>query len=132
MSGRFAVDTNAVVDYLRESRPAPPALLTASEILLPLTVLGELFAGAFASERKTENLDAIARLAAMWQVVAADSETARIYGQIRAANGRQRTTWTEPARNDFWIAAVCLQHGVPLLSNDKTFYGIEGLQVMHW
>jgi predicted nucleic acid-binding protein len=51
MNGRFAVDTNTVVDYLRENRSAPPALLTASEILLPLTVLGELFAGAFASER---------------------------------------------------------------------------------
>ena len=44
MSGRFAVDTNAVVDYLRESRPVQPALVTASEILPPLTVLGELFA----------------------------------------------------------------------------------------
>src|SRR5689334_12551629 len=56
MNGLFAVDTNAVVDYLRESRPVPPALLVASEILLPLTVLGELFAGAFASERSAENL----------------------------------------------------------------------------
>jgi tRNA(fMet)-specific endonuclease VapC len=132
MSGRFAVDTNAVVDYLRESRPVPPALLTASEILLPLTVLGELFAGAYASERAAENLDVIARLAAMWQVLVPDSETARIYGSIRAGDRRRRTTITEPARNDFWIAAVCLQHNVALLSNDKTFDEIEGLQVMHW
>jgi tRNA(fMet)-specific endonuclease VapC len=132
MNGRFAVDTNAVVDYLRESRPIPPALLTASEILLPLTVLGELFAGAFASERAAENLDAIARLAAVWPVLVPDSETARIYGRIRAGDRRQRTAWTEPARNDFWIAAVCLQHSVPLLSNDKAFDEIGGLQVMHW
>jgi tRNA(fMet)-specific endonuclease VapC len=132
MSGRFAVDTNAVVDYLRESRPAPPSLLTASEVLLPLTVLGELFAGAFASERSSENLEAITRLASTWPVLVPDSETARIYGRIRAAYGRQRTAWTEPARNDFWIAAVCLQHDVPLLSNDKTFDDIEGLHVMHW
>ena len=54
MNGRFADDTNAVVDYLRESRPIPPALLSASEILLPLTVLGELFAGAFASDGDPE------------------------------------------------------------------------------
>lgn len=132
MSGRFAVDTNAVVDYLRESRPVPPALLTASEILLPLTVLGELFAGAFASERNAENLEAITRLASIWPVLVPDAETARIYGNIRATFGRHRSAWTEPARNDFWIAAVCLQHGVPLLSNDKTFDEIEGLHVMHW
>jgi tRNA(fMet)-specific endonuclease VapC len=132
MNGRFAVDTNAVVDYLRDSRPAPPALLTASEILLPLTVLGELFAGAFASERSAENMDAIARLASTWTVLVPDMETATIYGRIRAAYSRQPAAWTEPARNDFWIAAVCLQHGVPLLSNDKAFDRIEGLDVVHW
>lgn len=81
-------------------------------------VLGELFAGAFASERAAENLDAIARLAAMWPMLAPDSETARVYGRIRADDRRQRAAWTEPARNDFWIAAVCLQHSVPLLSNE--------------
>ena len=94
MSDRFAVDTNAVVDYLRDSRPIPPALLTASEILLPLTVLGELFAGAFASERSAENIDAIVRLASIWPVLVPDSETARIYGRIRAGDRRQRTAWT--------------------------------------
>src|ERR1043166_8363862 len=112
MSGRFAVDTNAVVDYLRESRPVPPAFLTASQILLPLTVLGELFAGAFASVRSPENLQAIAQLASIRPVLNPDAETARIYGRIRAAYGRQRTAWTEAARNDFWIAAVCLRHDV--------------------
>jgi len=132
MSGRFAVDTNAVVDYLRESRPVPPAFLTASEILLPLTVLGELFAGAFASDRNAENLEVIARLASIWPVLVPDSETARIYGHVRATYGRRRTAWTEAARNDFWIAAICLQHGIPLLSNDKTFDEIEGLGVIHW
>lgn len=132
MNSRFAVDTNAVVDYLRESRSIPPALTTASEILLPLTVLGELFAGAFASKRAAENLDAIVRLAAIWSLLVPDSETARVYGRIRAQDRRQRTAWPEPVRNDFWIAAVCLQHNVPLLSNDKAFDAIEGLQVIHW
>src|SRR5438876_9519921 len=118
MNDRLAVDTNAVVDYLRESRPAPPALLTAPEVLLPLTVLGELFAGAFASERASENLEAIVRLATMWPVLVPDAETARIYGRIRANDRRRRPAWTEPARNDFWIAALCLQHRLPLLTND--------------
>src|ERR1043166_2791070 len=100
MSDRFAVDTNAVVDYLRKSRPVPPALLTASEILLPLTVLGELFAGAFASERNDEHLEVISRLASIWPVLVPDVETATIYGRIRAGYRRQSTAWTEPARND--------------------------------
>ena len=132
MNGRLVVDTNAVVDYLRASRPAPPALLTAPEIFLPLTVLGELFAGAFASERESENLDAVARLATAWPLLVPDAETARIYGRIRANDRRRRSAWTEPARNDFWIAALCLQHRLPLLTNDKIFDEIEGLEVVHW
>src|SRR5260370_25584433 len=106
MNGRLVVDTNAVVDYLRVSRPAPPAMLTAPEILVPLTVLGELFAGAFASERESENLDTVGSLATMWPLLVPDAETARIYGRIRANDRRLRPAWTEPARNDFWIAAL--------------------------
>ena len=130
MKELLAVDTNAVVDYLRESRPAPPEMLNARQILLPITVLGELFAGAFASERVSENLDMIERLAMMWTLLVPDGETARIYGRIRA--NVHRSTWTEAARNDFWIAALCVQHNLPLLTNDKTFDEVEDLEVVHW
>jgi predicted nucleic acid-binding protein len=34
--------------------------------------------------------------------------------------------------NDLWIAALCLQHRLPLLTNDKDFEGIEGLDLVHW
>ena len=34
--------------------------------------------------------------------------------------------------NDFWIAALCIQHGLPLLTNDKGFDNIPGLTVIHW
>ena len=129
---RLAVDTNAVVDYLRESRPPPPLLLTAREVLLPLTVLGELFAGAFASERVSENLSTIERLATMWPLLVPDAETAKIYGRIRAEGYRRRSTLAERARNDFWIAALCIQHNLPLLTNDKTFDEIDSLEVVHW
>lgn len=35
MNDRIAVDTNAVVDFLRATRPAPPPLLNAEEVFLP-------------------------------------------------------------------------------------------------
>jgi tRNA(fMet)-specific endonuclease VapC len=34
--------------------------------------------------------------------------------------------------NDLWIAALCVQHRLPLLTNDRDFDGIEGLDVIHW
>jgi predicted nucleic acid-binding protein len=34
--------------------------------------------------------------------------------------------------NDLWIAALCLQHDLPLLTNDHGFDHIAGLTVIHW
>jgi hypothetical protein len=50
MNELFAVDTHAVIDWLREDRPPPP-LLDPVDVFLPLPVLGELFAGVFSSHR---------------------------------------------------------------------------------
>jgi predicted nucleic acid-binding protein len=57
--------------------------------------------------------------------------TARIYGELRA---RIRTVQTVSMSklNDLWIAALCLQHNLPLLTNDRGFDHISGLTVIHW
>ena len=34
--------------------------------------------------------------------------------------------------NDMWIAALCIQHDVPLLTSDHGFDIITGLTVIHW
>jgi predicted nucleic acid-binding protein len=34
--------------------------------------------------------------------------------------------------NDLWIAALCRQHSLPLLSRDKHFDSVPGLQRLHW
>jgi len=35
-------------------------------------------------------------------------------------------------RLDVWIAALCIQHDVPLLTNDRGFDTIPELTVIHW
>jgi len=32
--------------------------------------------------------------------------------------------------NDLWIAALCIQHGLPLLTTDRDFERIEGLSIL--
>ena len=34
--------------------------------------------------------------------------------------------------NDLWIAALCIQHNLPLLTHDRGFDHIAGLTVVHW
>src|SRR5215212_569219 len=84
MTGRIAVDTNAVVALFREEDAAPRELRETSEIVVPLPVAGELFAGAYSSMRKGENLPIVHDFLARRTVLAPDHETARRYGELRA------------------------------------------------
>jgi predicted nucleic acid-binding protein len=34
--------------------------------------------------------------------------------------------------NDLWIAALCRQHGLPLLSRDRHFDVVSGVQRLEW
>jgi tRNA(fMet)-specific endonuclease VapC len=128
---RLAVDTNAAIDFLRSNRPDPTPILGARKVLLPLPVMGELYAGAFASARVSENLRLVEELTSKWILLLPDAETAHIYGRVRAATGRA-TFVNEGVLNDFWIAALCIQHDVPLVTNDRDFDSVEGLRTIYW
>jgi predicted nucleic acid-binding protein len=54
---------------------------------------------------------------------------ARIYGRLRGGSSEAISL---SKRNDLWIAAVCIDHEVPLMSNDRGFKQITDLAVIHW
>jgi tRNA(fMet)-specific endonuclease VapC len=130
MINKLAVDANAVIDLIRHDRVDPPPLDDAEIIYLPVPVVGELFAGAHGSRDIRVNVAAVEEVLARWTVIAPDLETARRYGRLR---GELRFAETRPAKiNDLWIAALCLQHDLPLLTNDRGFDAIPNLAVVHW
>lgn len=132
MIDRLAVDTNAVVDYLRRDRDYPPQLDEAKDVFLPLTVIGELFYGASRSDRPEHHRSSIARVIKRWPPLIPDIETARIYGDVRAATYQKTNNLGTSRVNDLWIASLCIQHDLPLLTNDGGFDRIQGLTVVHW
>lgn len=132
MIERLAVDTNAVVEYIRLEREYPRQLDEAKEVFLPLTVIGELFYGAARSDQPEHHREGIARIIGRWPALSPDVETSRIYGDIRAAASRLPVSLRASKVNDFWIAALCIQHNLPLLTNDAGFDNIAGLTVLHW
>lgn len=99
---------------------------------MPLTVIGELFYGASCSDRPVHHRAIIERVSKRWPPLIPDLKTSRIDGDIRAAASRKATTLTASKVNDLWIAALCIQHRLPLLSNDRGFDRIPGLTVIHW
>jgi tRNA(fMet)-specific endonuclease VapC len=129
MTARLALDSNVVIQMFRAPSAAPPPQIIGRTIILPLPVVGELFAGAYGSERRDQNLSITESFVAKHAVLNPDEETARLYGRLRAAFRQALTT---AKLNDLWIAAVCIQHDLPLLTNDRGFSAIPKLTVVDW
>ncbi|MEA2164547.1 MAG: tRNA(fMet)-specific endonuclease VapC [Thermoanaerobaculia bacterium] len=132
MKKRLAVDSSAVIDLMREERDTPPQLHGKEYLVhLPLPVLGELYFGAFSSQRPEHNVSRLRRVTVPWPILRPDEETARIYAQLRL-----RVVGSGPIApsklNDFWIAAICVQHDLPLLTSDRGFDHIAGITVIRW
>lgn len=129
MTERIALDSNVVIGMFRSPGGEFPPQLVGRKLLLPLTVVGELFAGAYASAQRDRNLAATEAFIAQHTILSPDAETARIYGRLRAEY-RAAQGLTVAKLNDLWIAAVCIQHDVPLLTSDRGFLTMPTLTVV--
>ncbi len=100
-----------------------------AEVFLSSTVLGELYFGARKSAHAAANLARIEQFAASVQVLSCDADTAELYGKIR---DQLRSKGRPIPENDIWIAAVALQHGMPLATRDDHFNEVDGLRIENW
>ena len=129
----LAFDSNAAVDLLRHDRPNPPPFAEAAALVMPLFVLAELRYG-FARATRASQLE---ELVAACRVLAPDAETVAHYVRVREELVDRRTLprsreKREGVHHDVWIAALCLQHRLPVLSNDSDMDRVSGLDVVHW
>jgi tRNA(fMet)-specific endonuclease VapC len=135
MIEELALDSSAAIEIFGD-RP-PDILQTAIRIVLPLPVIGELRFGAMnaAALWRDRLLECLEDLIRRSRILPADLDTTAAYANIRLqirfpSNMSRRREGS--LLNDLWIAALCLQHDLPLLSNDGDFDRIEGLRVIHW
>ena len=134
---RLAFDANAAIDSLRPERPFPHPLTAAQQLFMPLFVLAELRVGVARSRRREENAAAVDNLCRRSLLLIPDTETIDFYVRVRGDIERVRTIpqtieKREGFGHDLWIAALCLQHEVPLLTNDGLFRDVSGLRVVNW
>jgi tRNA(fMet)-specific endonuclease VapC len=101
-------------------------------VVIPLPVVGELFQGAMCSARPDASSAIVETVISRWHPLIPDVQTARVYGDIRAAMFRRTGNLSASKINDLWIAALCVQHDLPLLTNDRGFDRVPGLTVIHW
>lgn len=123
---RLILDTSAYSRLRRGHEAVLDALAGAEVILVPATVLGELEAGFELGSRVKENRTVLAEFLAepFVGVLETTPAVARRYGQVFA---RLRRAGKPIPVNDIWIAAATIDSGGHLLTFDRDFRHVEGL-----
>ncbi|HKS67206.1 MAG TPA: type II toxin-antitoxin system VapC family toxin [Candidatus Acidoferrales bacterium] len=123
------LDTNALSAAAEREPAAMQAVAQAERVAVPVIVIGEYRMG-IAQSRYRETYERWLRewIAAV-EVLEVDEETTVSY----AAIGLELKRAGKPIpSNDLWIAALCRQHSLPLLSRDQHFDLVAGLQRIVW
>jgi predicted nucleic acid-binding protein len=113
---------------MRGQRSLQDRLESADEVLLPVTVLGELYAGFRHGHQEQENLSLLAAFRAQPGVVVLDTtdNVSQRYATVVSLLKRQGTPIPT---NDIWIAAAALENGGRLVAYDSHFENVPGLIV---
>jgi tRNA(fMet)-specific endonuclease VapC len=128
-TGDVLLDTSVVIPFLKGDGSVRTRFQATAKLHLALTVLGELICGAYLSTNPTKALGEIQNFLNAVMVLSPMVTTAEHYGRIRADLARAGTPIPE---NDIWIAAIALEHQLPLAARDAHFERISGLQVLKW
>lgn len=129
MSGSYLLDTNIVIGLLAADPNTLNNFQKAGEVYTSSIVVGELNFGARKSSRVQENLARINDFVQSVTVLACDTETAWHYGNIK---NQIRLKGKPIPENDIWIAAICAQYDLVLVSRDAHFNGVDDLHIEGW
>ncbi len=104
-------------------------MLGLERVCLPVPVVGELLFAAENSARRRENLALYREFIQACRVLNLTRRTAAIYARIKLALKRRGRPIPE---NDLWIAAVCIERDLPLISRDEHFSEVPELVWERW
>ncbi|MFZ5496838.1 MAG: type II toxin-antitoxin system VapC family toxin [Verrucomicrobiota bacterium] len=127
--GEVLLDTTVVVAHLRGSAGVSQHLANASVRYLSAVALGELHYGIRCSARSEENLRQLERWLQVVEVLPVSAGAAEQYGRLKDVLALAGTPIPE---NDLWMAAVAMEHGLPLATRDEHFLRVPGLSVLDW
>lgn len=119
------LDTCAAIDILAGREPAREALREFDDALMSHVVLGELFVGCRRSQNPARGIAQLQAWLPTVSIIMPTPHTSEIYGVLEA---ELRAKGTPIPHNDVWIAALCIECGLPLVTNDAHFDRIAKLQ----
>ena len=123
------LDTNALSAFVDGDTGVGEVLRRQAQAAIPVIVLGEFRYGIAASRHRTEYEAWLDTHLPHFDILPVTDETAIAYAALRVA--LERTGRPIPA-NDAWIAALALQHSLPVLSRDEHFDVVPNLDRRNW
>ncbi len=126
MNGKFLLDTNIVIDIMEDDKSIVERIKNFEEVYIPVTVVGELYFGAFKSEKVEKNMENISTLLDTIDVLDDNVETAKIYGEIK---NNLKLKGRPIPENDIWVAAIAKHNNLTLLTNDDHFKEVADLSL---
>ena len=128
------LDTNAISAMSYENRKIEDknielVLQESLQPYLSVPVLAEYQYGLINSRHQKSLETWLDQLKLSWPVLTLDVMTAHHYAEIR--NQLKKKGRMIPV-NDLWIGALALQHQLPILSEDRHFDYIDGVERIGW
>jgi predicted nucleic acid-binding protein len=123
------LDTNALSAFVDGDAGVGEILRRESRAAIPVIVLGEFRYGISGSRHRAAYETWLDDHLASFDILTVTDETAVVYAAMRV--GLKKTGHPIPA-NDAWIAALALEHRLPVLSRDQRFDAVRGLRRKSW
>lgn len=123
------LDTNALSAIAEGDTAAAEKAAGFGRVAIPVIVLGEYRFGIAQSRHKRQYERWLEEVRPSSRILDISEDTAEWYATVRS---QLKIAGTPIPSNDIWIAALCRQHSLPLLSRDQHFDLVKGLQRIGW
>ena len=123
------LDTNGLFTLAEGDSGLESVLRKALQLAIPVIVLGEYRYGISQSRHRMEYEEWLAEYLPKFRILDVDERTAVSYSFVRS---ELRKAGTPIPSNDVWIAALCRQHSLPLVSRDRHFDAVSGVTRIAW
>jgi tRNA(fMet)-specific endonuclease VapC len=123
------LDTNGL-SAMAEGDPAlEPILRKAAQVAIPVVVLGEYRYGISQSRDRNRYEQWLSEYLTKFRILDIDERTTISYASVRS---ELKKAGTPIPSNDVWIAALCRQHSLPVVSRNRHFDAVPGIKRLHW